>query len=154
MIFDTIDNLHKYKSIPNLEFILDFMKGKNLADLPEGEIEIKGKDLFLMVLRYFPKPAQVRNFETHNIYTDVQIIVRGAEKIHITNKENLGERIEDKKKREDFNLFAVSGSVSELIAKENNFIVFFPGEPHKPSCLYQESKEPVMKVVFKTTENK
>jgi len=151
MIFDTINNLSKYKSIPNLDLILDFLKDKNLLDLPETDIEIKGKELFVKVLRYFPKPAEERNFETHRIYTDVQVIVKGVERIQITNKENLKEEIKDKKDREDFQLFTVSEDISEIIAKESNFVVFFPGEPHKPSCYYQKLDEPILKVVFKTS---
>lgn len=151
MIFDTINNLNKYKSIPNLDLILDFLKDKNLSDLPEGDIEIKGKKLIVKLLRYFPKSAEEKNFETHKIYTDVQIIVKGVEKIQVTNRENLGESIKDKKVREDFYLFAVSGPISEIISKENNFVVFFPDEPHKPSCTYQKIDEPILKLVFKTT---
>ncbi|MBZ9577540.1 YhcH/YjgK/YiaL family protein [Patescibacteria group bacterium] len=151
MIFDTINNLSKYKSIPNLDLIVDFIKDKNLLDLSESEIEIKGRNLFVKALRYFPKLAEERNFETHKIYTDVQIIVKGVEKIQITNKENLKEEIEDKKDREDFQLFTASGDISEIIAKESNFVVFFPGEPHKPSCVYQKLDKPIMKLIFKTT---
>lgn len=151
MIFDKVKNLSRYKEIPNLNLILDFIRDKDLSDLPEGDIEIKGKELFVKVLRYFPKLAEERNFETHKIYTDVQIIVKGVEKIQITNKENLKEEIEDKKNREDFQLFTASGDISEIIAKESNFVVFFPGEPHKPSCTYQKSDKPILKVVFKTS---
>jgi len=150
MIFDTINNLSKYKSIPNLDLIVNFIKDKNLSDLSEDEIEIKGRNLFVKALRYLPKPAEEKNFEIHKIYTDVQIIVKGVEKIEITNKENLKEEIEDKKNRKDFHFFTVSGPISEIIAKENNFVVFFPGEPHKPSCSYQKLNEPVLKIIFKT----
>lgn len=150
MIFDTINNLNKYESIPNLDLIVNFIKNKNLSDLPEDDIEIKGKELFVKALRYFPKLAQERNFEIHKIYTDVQLIVKGIEKVQITNKENLEKEIEDKKGREDFQFFTASRYISEIIAKENNFVVFFPGEPHKPSCFCQKLDEPVLKVVFKT----
>lgn len=151
MIFDKIDNLSKYTSIPNLSLILDFLKNKNLLELPEGDIEIMGKKLFVKVLRYFPEPAEQKNFEIHKIYTDIHIVVKGIEKIGITNRENLGEESEDKEHREDLRFFSVRGPVSEIIATENNFAVFFPGEPHKPACAYQQLKEPILKLVFKTT---
>ena len=150
MIFDKIKNLSRYKEIPNLNLILDFIRDEDLSGLPEGDIEIKGKQLFVKVLRYFPKPVEERNFETHRIYTDVQIIVKGIERIQITNKENLEKEIEDEKSREDFQFFTVSGPISEIVAEENNFVVFFPGELHKPSCTYQKLDTPVLKVVFKT----
>lgn len=152
MIFDKIDNLKKYKSIPNLGLIIDFIKDKNLLSLPEGKIEIKGRKLFANVVRYFPKPAEEKNFEVHRLYTDVQLMVKGIEKIQITNKENLKEMIKDKISQEDFQLFTASDYISNVIIKENDFIVFFPGEPHKPGCYYQELDETVLKVIFKTTQ--
>ncbi len=151
MIFDKIENLSKYTSIPNLSLILDFLKNKNLLELLEGDIEIMGKKLFVKVLRYFPEQAEHTNFEIHKIYTDIHIVVKGIEKIGITGRENLEEEIEDKEHREDLQFFSVSGAVSEIIVTENNFAVFFPGELHKPACTYQQLKEPILKLVFKTT---
>lgn len=151
MIFDKIENLSKYTLIPNLSSICDFLKNRNLLELPEGDIEIMGKKLFVKVLRYFPEPAEQKKFEIHKIYTDIHIVVKGVEKIGITERKNLKEEIEDKECREDLQFFSVSGPVSEIVATENNFVVFFPGEPHKPACTYQQLKEPILKLVFKTT---
>lgn len=129
MIFDTIENLSRYKAIPNLDRILDFIKNKKLLDLPEGRIDIDGNKLFANVARYFPKPAEENDFETHGDYTDVHLIVKGVEKIQT---------------------FTASDNISDIIVKENHFVVFFPGEPHKPGCYYQDLTEPVIKIVFKT----
>lgn len=149
MIFDNIKNLTEYKTIPNLNLIIDFIHNKNLLELAEGEIEIKGKELFVKVLRYFPKRAEENNFEIHRIYTDVQFIVKGIEKMQITSKENLREKTEYKKD-EDFQFFSVFDYISDIVVKKNEFIIFFPNEAHRPGCYYQNIDEPILKLVFKT----
>lgn len=150
MIFDTVENLSRYKSIPNLDRILDFIKNRSLFALPKGKIDIEGKKLFANISRYFPKPAEEKNFETHRVYTDLHLIVKGVEKIQITSKNNLEKMVEDKMEKEDFQIFVASDNISDIIVKENDFVVFFPGEPHKPGCYYQSLAEPVFKIVFKT----
>lgn len=151
MIFDKISNLEKYKSIPNINQIVDFIRNSNFLDLPEGKTEINGKKLFANSVRYLPKPPEENNFEIHKLYTDVHLVLKGAEKIQITNKENLKKMVEDKISQDDFQLFTAFDYISDIIAGENDFIVFFPGEPHKPGCSFRESDEEVSKIIFKTT---
>lgn len=151
MLFDTVENLNRYKSIPNLDRILDFLKNRNLSDLTEGKIEIWGKKLFANVASYLPKPAEEKNFETHGVYTDVHLLVKGKEKIQFASRDSSRELLEDKMATEDFQLCRVSGDVSEIVLEENDFAVFFPQEPHKPGCSFQKSETPVLKIVFKTT---
>lgn len=129
MIFDIVKNLGKYREIPNLEKIADFIENQNFLKLPNGKIEIDGENLFANVSRYSPKPVEEKDFETHDDYADVHLLVRGVEKMQ-TMDEN--------------------GKISEIIAKENDFAVFFVGEAHKPGCLYQNLTEPILKIVFKT----
>lgn len=147
MILDKIENLNKYNSIPNLDFIIDFIKGRDLSNLADGKIEIDGKKLFATVARYLPKLAEEKNFEVHELYVDVHIMIKGAEIVQFAEEGNL---IEDKMSQEDYRLFSASDHISNMILKENYFVVFFPGELHKPGCRYQNSDEPVLKVIFKT----
>jgi len=78
MITDTIDHLKRY-SVPFSESILKFIADNNCAILPDGEIEIEGRQLFVRIMSYVPKPASENRFETHRNYADLQFVVSGAE---------------------------------------------------------------------------
>lgn len=148
MIFDTLNNLNTYTVIPRLKEILQFLNENNPHKLRDGDIEIDGRDLFVKVLRYLPKDAKENNFEAHKFYTDVQVVLGGREKMQFTCDKQarpLGEY----KKATDTRFFSDSSNISEVVIKNGEFIVFFPGELHKPGCVYKASKNRVLKLVFK-----
>lgn len=153
MIKDVISNIDKYRNIPNLAEILKFVKENDIQKLPDGDIEIKGKDLYVKVLRYFPVDAKKLQFETHRIYADVHMIFEGIEKMQTASVDDLkeGSKYDEK---EDSKFFSTRNDVSDLVIKENEFMVFFPGDAHKPGCLHEKSKAPVLKLVFKTRGKK
>jgi YhcH/YjgK/YiaL family protein len=147
MIIDSISNLRKYTGIPRLDRILDFLSKNDLSGLNEGDIPIDGDDLFVKVLRYVPKRAEENNFETHDVYTDVQIVVEGIEIMQTVPKDCL--RPLDHSIPGDFRFFDADKDVSSFVVRKNDFAVFFPGEAHKPSCLYKNHEISVKKLVFK-----
>ena len=152
MIFDDIKNLKNYADIPQLDVILKFLQENDVLKLPEGDIEIKGKNLYVKVLRYIPKDADENNFETHKIYTDVQMIINGEEKMQVVNSKYLQE-ITEYNKESDFQFFSAQKYISDIIVRRNEFVVFFPEEPHKPGCSYQQKKDkPILKLVFKVKD--
>jgi YhcH/YjgK/YiaL family protein len=149
MIFDRIENLGNYTNIGNLKEILEFIDSNNLEDLPEGDSPIKGAELFVRVLRYTPKEADENSFETHRYYTDVQMVIRGSERMQVTSTESLRAKGEYDSAG-DFQFFDSDGDVSDFVVNEGQFAVFFSGEPHKPGCLHNADNISVTKVVFKT----
>jgi len=151
MIFDKIENIQKYQNIPNLNLILEFLKKNDISKLSEGDIGIKGKELYVKVLRYVPKDADENNFEIHKTYTDVQMIISGEEKMQVVNTKYLQE-IAGYNKEGDFQFFSAQKYISDIVVRENEFIVFFSGEPHKPGCNYQKRDKPVLKLVFKAKD--
>lgn len=149
MIFDNIINIKKYKNIPNLDLIVKFIESNKLNELSVGDLEINRKELYVKVLHYFPKKTEENNFETHKIYTDVQFIMEGIEKIQVTNPDNLKTMMEYNE-RSDSQFFSACENISDIVIKKNEFIVFFPGEAHKPGCFYEKLDKPISKLVFKT----
>ena len=148
VIFDILPNLKKYKSIPYVDEIAEFLSSNDLVSLEEGDIPIKGDDLFVKVLSYVPNPEEENNFETHRDYMDVQVVVQGVEKMQVVAPENLEEKVEVEMDG-DFQFFKASQQISDLIVKNNKFVVFFPGEPHRPGCRYLDLNQTVKKIVFK-----
>lgn len=149
MIIDTAENLKKYPNIPHVEKIIGFIESTNLSDLSLGDIMLSGEDLYVKVLRYIPQKPEENNFEIHNMYTDVQFIVKGAEIIQTAPRECFVDKPEHKIEG-DSCFFSCDKYISEIVLQKGQFAVFFPGEAHRPGCRYQGLETEVMKLVFKT----
>lgn len=148
MIFDSINQLSRYSSFPQINDILEFLKNTKIIELSDGDISIKGEDLFVKVLHYTPKDASKNYFETHRDYADLQMIVNGIEAIHVVDNQYLS-ATDEFKLDGDFTFYKANKKITELVLEQGKFAVFFPGEPHKPGCTYNLVEEPVMKLVFK-----
>ncbi len=148
MILDSLNNLKKYTIIPHIDVILDFVIKHNLSTLPEGEIPLIGDDLIVKVLKYYPKEESENYFETHQFYTDIQIVIKGTEIMQTVSPQHL--TITDEFKLDgDFVFYKASENISTFVVSENEFAVFLTGDPHKPGCRYMQSDEMISKVVFK-----
>lgn len=148
MIFDRLDQLAKYGSVPHLDGVLDYLARTDVMALPDGDIPIRGDELYVKVLTYVPKPAPENFFETHKRYTDVQILFRGVEQMQVTGTSNLtGHTTYDD--AHDFQFFTATDDISGIVVRAGEFIVFSPGEAHKPGCHWRELDATVKKLVFK-----
>jgi len=147
MITDIIDNLKHY-SVPKAEAVLKFIKNHDCALLPDGEIEIEGRELFVRVMSYTPKPALENRFETHQVYADIQYVVDGAEIMQTARLKDLTPSTNYDKKG-DYQFFNASTAITDLIVQAGEFALFYPNQPHRPSCLYEDYKGIVKKLVFK-----
>ncbi len=148
MIFDKISNLAKYKSIPQVEAIIEFLGRSDPLSLPMGELPVKGKDLFVRVMSYHPKDEAENNFETHRNHIDVQCVISGVEKMQVTGQDNLT-AVTAYDAEGDYQFFAAEKNISDVIVREGEFTVFFTGEAHKPGCRYNDQSTLVKKLVFK-----
>lgn len=148
MIIDLVQNMKKYNSIPHLADIMVFIENTNVMELSEGDHPIKGEDLYVKVLNYAPKQAEENNFETHDFYTDVQILIEGVELMQTAPLNCLNEKPECKMEG-DFNFFSADMYISDIVVRKGQFVVFFPQEAHRPGCLYQDLDIRVKKMVFK-----
>ena len=147
MIFDTLHHLKKY-SIPQADKILKFLSENNCLALPNEQIDIHGKELFVRVMEYEPKPANDNNFETHQMYADLQYVVSGVELMQIVPAKFLTP-LGDPDTTGDYQFFKAHESITDLVVNTGEFTVFYPGEAHRPGCLYENNKGKVKKLVFK-----
>ena len=148
MIIDSVQNMKKYNAIPHLADIMEFIENTNVMELSEGDHPIKGEGLYVKVLNYVPKQAEENNFETHDFYTDVQVLIEGVELMQTVPSDCLHEKPECKMEG-DFNFFSADKYISDFVVCKGQFVVFFPQEAHRPGCRYQDLDTPVRKLVFK-----
>lgn len=148
MIYDSLTNLSRYACLPRFPEVSAFLERTDVQSLAEGEFPISGDELFVKVLRYTPKQAAENFFETHRRYTDVQIVFRGVEQMQVTHPSSLLPHTSYDEET-DFQFFTATDDISSMVVRENEFIVFSPGEAHKPGCRWGALDEPVLKLVFK-----
>lgn len=148
MIFDDFINQGRYgASVPFLNEIAAFVSGRDCALIPDGEIEILGRDLFVRIAEYPTGPAEEKRFEAHKIYADLQLVVRGAEMMEASV--NPGKPCTAYDAKADIHFFEPEQHYTQVLVSAGQFTVFFPGELHKPGCQIGPCAETVKKLVFK-----
>ena len=127
MICDTLEHLGRYRGLcKNLDTAIDFLLTHDLSALPDGRTEVDGENVFINVMEADLSPDSTR-LEYHKKYADLQIDLTGGEGWGYTNLpgEEAGEFTGDIGFRTSSD--AVSGTLGE-----ERFVLFFPGELHKP----------------------
>lgn len=147
MIFDKIEHIGRY-SFPFVNDIKAFLDRSDLLQLNSPEIEIQGRDLFVRIMRYTPKPAVENKLEAHQIYADVQVILSGREIMQVSPGAVI-KPVTEYNREKDYQFFQVDESMTDLLVAARTFVVFFPGEVHRPSCLAAPGDGEVFKLVFK-----
>lgn len=80
MILDSLSNCARYHSLnPRLKKAFDYIASTDLEALEAGKHPIDGDDIFVNVMEVdLKKPADAK-LEIHNVYLDIQVLVRGRE---------------------------------------------------------------------------
>ncbi|MDD3375234.1 MAG: YhcH/YjgK/YiaL family protein [Candidatus Omnitrophica bacterium] len=147
MIFDSLDRLNLYESIPRSKEIVEFLNANDFLNLELGDRKIIGDDLIAKVMEYETKPHEELFFETHDHHIDVQVMLSGGEVMQVINTEHLipaqGPDIQG-----DFHFYKPNGPFSSIYVAKRFFTVFFPWDAHRPGCSLDQNKT-VKKVVFK-----
>lgn len=150
MIFDSIKNLHKFTgAIPGLERVVDFLKTNDAHNIKPGNIPIKDKEIFLLVIEYdtaHEGPLK-GSFEAHRKYIDVQYIVRGCEVIRYLNVDGMKSSVKYDPEN-DFEVFDCAKNYTTLALQEGQFVIFFPHDGHGGGYSLNEP-EKIKKLVFK-----
>ena len=127
MICDTLQHLTRYKGLcKNLDTAIDYLLTHDPASLPLGRTEVDGENVFINVMEADLSPDSTR-LEYHKKYADLQIDLTGGEGWGYETAP--GTEVEPyqpdigKKDSED----AVFGALGE-----GRFVLFFPGELHRP----------------------
>jgi biofilm protein TabA len=148
MIFDSVPNLGKYTCIRGLSDIISFINTHNLSEMKEGVFEIRNKDLFARTVTYDLKEKNDGNFEAHRFYADLQIIIKGKERIQTAHHDD-ATVVSGYDSDGDYELFSCSKNISDAILRPNEFALFYPNELHKPACSVDGEMTTIKKVIFK-----
>lgn len=147
MIYDKIENINKYKGFSKwFNYAADFLMNTILNALPLGRTEIDRDHVFINVMEVDTVNEDKVFFEIHKKYLDIQLDIKGTEKVHI----GLGKRAVVSEFKEDIDFGTVScEKYMDCVIEEGYFIICMDGEPHKPTLCNGESamiKKCVIKV--------
>ncbi len=128
MICDTLNHLHLYKGFhKNLDTAIAFLAAHPLDTLPLGRTEVDGDEVFINTMDAALKPHADSHAEYHHLYADLQIDLTGGEGWGYETAP--GTEVEPyhsdigQVDRPD----AIVGTLGE-----GRFVLFFPGELHRP----------------------
>lgn len=125
-----------------------FVNSQDCTQIPDGEIEILGRDLFVRVMEYATGPAEEKRFEAHQVYADLQLVVKGEEVMGYALATN-PEPATAYDQKADIQFFKNVKETASLWVPAGQFVVFYPGELHRPGCWVNSVSASVKKLVFK-----
>jgi biofilm protein TabA len=82
MIKDRVENAMAYASLgPGIARAMQYLSHTDLSAIQPGEYDLDGRRIFAIVQEYQPKPLAEGAWESHHRYIDVQVVVRGTERM-------------------------------------------------------------------------
>ncbi|EMI5803836.1 YhcH/YjgK/YiaL family protein [Klebsiella aerogenes] len=130
-----IGNIHHLQSwLPDaLRQAIEHVKAHVNEATPLGKHDIDGNNLFYLISEDSTEPQAERRAEFHARYLDIQIVLRGQEGMTFSTLP-AGEPQTDWLADKDIAFLAEGAQEKTVILNEGDFVVFYPGEVHKPLC--------------------
>lgn len=125
----------------------DFLSKEDLGALPLGRIDLTSNGTYANVQEYETKSSA--DFEAHQAYIDVQVVVSGQETIVWAPLSGLSGQTGPYSKENDVVFFQEAASSKEIAASKDCIAVFFPQDGHKPGMSPLNRAVKVRKIVVK-----
>lgn len=149
MIIDNLSNAEKYFCIhPLFAKAFRYIASQNLESIEGGKYEIDGDDLRAIVSdkQGMTAAESTAKFECHDKYIDIQLCIRGKEKLGWKPRDTCVEQKGEYNKEKDVVFYNdVPDMFFELT--ESQFAIFFPEDVHAPMIGDSEIKKMVVKVM-------
>ena len=155
MIVDKLQDLSKYASVhprfgEAFEFLRELLE-QNAADgkyvKPDTDVP---RAIYVSISTDTPKNKEAAVAESHEKYIDVQVILEGEENMYIPAVSTPGVSVAYNPEKDIMYHDALPfASCHALRMTAGNFVIFFAGELHAPSCAVKNGSSTVRKVVLK-----
>jgi YhcH/YjgK/YiaL family protein len=123
-----------------------FLKEHDLKNLAKGKYPIDGDNVFASVTEDPSKDFDKTNWESHRKYIDVQCVIIGEEKMGKWPVAEVTSITKPYDETKDVANYTAPGKF--YVIPEGTFIIFFPGEAHRPNITPGGNKV-VKKLVIK-----
>lgn len=150
MIIDKIENAKLYYGLgERYQQAFEFILNNDLKNFENGIYEIDGKNIFVSIQDYQTKKAEDSKFEAHKKYADIQLILKGEEKLGFGDIENyLATEQYNDEKDIVFLEEKIKNNSNFAKANEGDFLIFMPSDAHMP-CISIDKPAYVKKAVIK-----
>ncbi|MCR5761410.1 MAG: YhcH/YjgK/YiaL family protein [Sphaerochaetaceae bacterium] len=125
----------------------EFLKRKDLANLPQGWIEL-GLGVRASIQHYNTSDYKENKFETHERFFDIQYVIEGEEYCGVCDRSLCTEVTVPYSKEADIAFYKDPENCGMVLLETGDFIVLAPEDAHKPRCNVKGSVF-VKKVVIK-----
>ncbi|WP_336220551.1 YhcH/YjgK/YiaL family protein [Citrobacter amalonaticus] len=130
-----VGNIHQLQSwLPEeLRQAIEYVKANVTEQTEKGRHDIDGSRLFYLISEDMTEPFDKRRAEFHARYLDIQIVLKGQEGMTFSVLP-AGTPETDWLADKDIAFLAEGKQEKTVILNEGDFVVFYPGEVHKPLC--------------------
>ena len=147
MMLGDVQGLNEAGLHPQLHAALCRALAATPADKEPGRYALDGDDIFMNVMQLTTQSPQEKAAELHADYIDIQLLLRGEERI-LYGCAGTARDCEAWHKEEDYQLCQQIAHEQCVTLHPGMFAIFMPGEPHKPGCRVGEAQA-IAKVVIK-----
>ncbi|HDL6856792.1 TPA: YhcH/YjgK/YiaL family protein [Yersinia enterocolitica] len=104
----------------------------DLTNLPAGELDIEGREIYLNHIIASSKPLYEQAPELHRYYIDIHILLEGSEVIGASPSAQSQRPTMDFDTERDYGLFEGITTETLLTLAPGDIALLFPGELHRP----------------------
>jgi biofilm protein TabA len=148
MISGNIHQLHLLPYLPDaLRQAIEYVKQHLLQQTQIGRYNIPDSSAFVLISNDSTEPQLQRRAEFHQRHLDIQIVLKGSEGMTYSNQpatQVTTDWLADK----DIAFLPAGEQEKTVVLHAGDFVVFYPGEVHKPLCAVGEAAN-VLKAVVK-----
>lgn len=146
MILTSLNQADRYSVIhPRIARGIAYLKSNAWKDLADGVYELEKDGLYAHIQHYQTIPQSEGRWEAHQVYTDIQYVVAGAERIGCGDIGDFAVQT-PYDPANDVGFFSGSGNLVEVRA--GVLAILFPSDVHMPRVQVSEP-QPVSKIVLK-----
>lgn len=120
----------------------------DLANLPAGERDLEGREVYLNHIIGQTKPLHQQQPELHRYYIDLHILLEGDELIGAAPGDQGVRPTMDFDSERDYGFYETIAKETLLSLKPGDFVLLFPGELHRPMATLTQPA-PLRKIVVK-----
>lgn len=149
MILDSLDNAYAYNSLnPYFKKAFDYILNHDLASTEPGKIILDDKNLYLSIMEINGKTQDAAKMETHDKYIDIQIVLKGKERMGWASINNCKNVMTPYNPDKDITFFT-DKPTTYIDVTPGEFAIFFPEDGHAPAINDGPIKKIVVKVAVK-----
>ena len=148
MISDALNSLPSAGLHPVLQQALTLAIAATPQEKTPGRYTLQGENIFMNVMQFTTQSPEQKKAELHQQYIDIQMLLSGEERI-LFGMTDSARHCEEMHVEDDYQLCSQIADEQAMVLKPGKFVIFMPGEPHKPGCVVQapmDIKKGVIKV--------